>query len=105
MLDKLATRENIEPTAEEIDRELQVMAIQTGESARKLRARLVKSGMIENLAAQLRERKTVDWIMERVQFTDAPHTPIKRNDAESVRSAICGNMKSSLVDDAPAESA
>lgn len=105
VLDKLATRENIEPTAEEIDRELQVMAIQTGESARKLRARLVKSGMIENLAAQLRERKTVDWIMERVQFTDAPHTPIRRNDAESVRSAICGNMKSSLVDDAPAESA
>jgi trigger factor len=83
---------------------LWVMALQNGESSRRLRARMIKSGLIENLAAQLRERKTVDWIMERVQFVDEPYAPFVRNNSESVRSAICGNMKSSLVDDAPAES-
>lgn len=104
VLDKLATRENIEPTEDEIEQELWVMALQNGESSRRLRARMIKSGLIENLAAQLRERKTVDWIMERVQFVDEPYAPFVRNNSESVRSAICGNMKSSLVDDAPTES-
>ncbi|MFN9219252.1 MAG: trigger factor [Planctomyces sp.] len=104
VLDKLATRENIDPTSEEIEREIAFMALQNGESPRKLRARMVKSGLIENLAAQWRERKAVAGRMERGECGGVPHEPIARNNAESVRAAICGNMKSSLVDDAPAES-
>ena len=104
VLDKLATRENIEATEEAVAMELTLMAMQSGESPRRLRARLAKTGMIENLYAQLRERSAVDWIMERVQCEDVPHTPITRNSSSSVRTAICQNMRSSLVDDAAAES-
>jgi trigger factor len=55
--------------------------------------------MIENLEAQLRERKAIDFLLSQVQFTDVPHEPIGREDQSSVRFAICGNMKSSLMAD------
>ena len=41
------------------------MAEQRGESPRRVRARLEKSGVIENLEAQIRERKAVDIILDR----------------------------------------
>jgi trigger factor len=63
VLDKIATRENIECDQSDIDRELLMMSFQSGEPVRKLRARMVKTGMIENLEAQLRERKAVDFIL------------------------------------------
>jgi trigger factor len=99
ILDRIATDNNLEATREEIDLELHLMARQQGEPVRRVRARLAKTGMIENLEAQLRERKAIDFLLSKVQFTDVPHEPIRREDQSSVRFAICGNMKSSLVDD------
>ena len=76
------------------------MFFQTRESVRKIRARLVKSGMIENLTAQMRERKAVDFILEKATFVDVPRKKAKKENQSSVRFAICGNMSSSLIDDA-----
>ncbi len=64
VLDKIATKEGIECEQSDIDRELLMMSFQSGEPVRRIRARMVKSGMIENLEAQLRERKAVDFILE-----------------------------------------
>ena len=99
ILDRIATDNGLAASREEIDSELQLMARQQGEPVRRVRARLAKSGMIENLEAQLRERKAIDFLLSKVQFTDVPHEPIRREDQSSVRFSICGNMKSSLVDD------
>lgn len=99
ILDRIATENNLEATREELENELYTMARQQGEPVRRIRARLAKSGMLENLEAQLRERKAIDLILSKVQFTDVPHEPIRREDQSSIRFAICGNMKSSLVDD------
>jgi trigger factor len=100
ILDRIATENEIEPGREEIEQELYLMARQRGEPVRKVRARLAKSGMLENLEAQLRERKAIDFLLSKVQFNDVPHAPIALEDQSFVRLAICGNMKSSLVDDA-----
>ena len=81
------------------DRELLMMSFQNGEPVRRIRARMAKSGMIENLEAQLRERKAVDFILEKASFVDVPRKPMVKNDQASVRFAICGNMGSSLIDD------
>jgi trigger factor len=62
---------------------------------------MVKTGMIENLEAQLRERKAVDFILEKATFEEVPRTPAEKNNSTSVRFAICGNMGSSLIDDTP----
>ena len=99
VLDKIATVEEIECLESDIEREMLMMSFQSGEPVRRIRARLAKSGMIENLEAQLRERKAVDFILERATFVDVPREPHKKQDQASARFAICGNMNSSLIDD------
>lgn len=99
VLDKIATKEEIECTQADIDRELLMMSFQNGEPVRRIRARMAKSGMIENLEAQLRERKAVDFILSNATFEDVPRQAVEKNEQASVRFAICGNMGSSLIDD------
>jgi trigger factor len=99
ILDKIATAEDIDASEGEIEHELLMMSFQRGEPVRRIRARLVKSGMIENLYAQLRERKTIDFLLEKVSFEDVPHETIALETASSTRFAICGNMAPTLIDD------
>ena len=99
ILDRIATENNIEVSESEISEELVHIARQKNESVRRVRARMVKNGMIENLEAQLRERKAIDFLLSKVQFNDIPREPFARNDQSFVRHAICGNLQSSLVDD------
>lgn len=99
VLDRLATEQKIECDPADIDRELLLMSFQSGEPVRRIRARLTKSGMIENLEAQLRERKAVDFILSKAKFEDVKREPMARNDSVGIRLAICGNMSASLIDD------
>lgn len=99
VLDRIATQEDIECDSADIEQEILMMALQTGDNPRKVRARLVKNGMIDNLEAQLRERKAVDYILDNAKFTDVERKPIAENQVSTAPFAICGNMTSSLVDD------
>ena len=99
VLDRIATKEDIECEQQDIDQELLMMSFQTGESLRKIRARMAKSGMIDNMEAQLRERKAVDFILDKASYNDVDRDPIAENTVTAVPFAICGNMTSSLIDD------
>jgi trigger factor len=99
VLDRIADEENIECEPADIDQELLMMSFQSGEPLRRIRARMVKSGMIDNMEAQLRERKAVDFILEHATFNDTKRKPSAENTVTAVPFAICGNMTSSLIDD------
>lgn len=99
VLDRIATQEEIECDPTDVEHEILMMAMQTGDSPRKVRARMVKNGMIDNLEAQLRERKAVDFILDQATFNDVEREPIAENTVATASFAICGNMTSSLVDD------
>ena len=99
VLDRIATKENIECDPADIDQELLMMSFQSGEPLRRIRARMVKSGMIDNMEAQLRERKAVDFILEHASFKDVDREPTVENTVTAASFAICGNMTSSLIDD------
>lgn len=105
VLDKIATQEGIEVSPEEIDFEIQMMAMQRGESPRRLRARLQKSGMDENLAAQIRERKAVDFILEKAQFEEVPMEQPVENRVAAVPHSVCGVKAESarVEEEEPAE--
>lgn len=90
VLDKIATKENIEVTPVDIESEIQMMALQRGENPRRVRARLQKSGVIDNLEAQVRERKAVDFILKSAVYEDVPYEPKKEDDVEAVGISICG---------------
>ncbi len=91
VLDKIASKEEIEVSQTDLDQEIALMAVGQGESPRRLRARLVKSGLIENLEAQLRERKAIDFILSKAEFVDVPapaEDPVDR--VEAVSQSVCG---------------
>ena len=90
VLDKIATQEQIEVTDADVHAEIQLMAMQRGESPRRVRARLQKSGMIENLEAQIRERMAVDVILSKAQFEDVPMDLPIDDRVEAVPQSICG---------------
>ena len=90
ILDRVAEENDIEPTPGEIDREITLMAVQQGEPVRRVRSRLAKSGMIENLAAQLRERKAVDHLLEQAEYVDVPAKQRDADRIEAVEQSVCG---------------
>jgi len=92
VLDRIASKEDIECTNEDISMEIAYMAMQQGESPRKLRARLIKSGMIENLEAQIRERKSVDFILSKANFEDEPMESFLDESVETINRSITSNI-------------
>lgn len=100
VLDKIANTEKIEVSPADIDEEIRLMAMQRGESPRRVRARLQKSGVIENLEAQIRERKAVDVILSHATFVDVPAEPFVDTEIEAVSRSLCGAAVPSA---APAE--
>ena len=89
ILDKIATLENIDVTQYDIDAELLHMAVARGENVRRLRARLEKTGVIENLEAQIRERKAVDVILSKAVFEEVPMEVTSTANVEAVELEIC----------------
>lgn len=89
VLDRIAEEEKIEVTAEDINFEVTVMALQRGENPRRVRARLAKSGMLENLEAQIRERKAVDIILEAAEYEDTPLPAPVDTAVEAIQRSVC----------------
>ncbi|MBM4077563.1 MAG: trigger factor, partial [Planctomycetes bacterium] len=105
VLDKIATKEGIEVTPIEIDSEINMMAVQRGENPRKVRAQLQKTGVMENLLAQIRERKSVDSILNSAQFEDVPMPiDLERDKVQALSISICG-MSSVVVEPEAADAA
>lgn len=70
VLDKIATDEKLEVTPEDMETEIYMMAMQRGENPRRIRARLEKQGLMENLAAQILERKAIDIVLDSATYED-----------------------------------
>jgi len=104
ILDRIATEEKLEVTELEIEQEITSMSFQRGESPRRVRARLIKSGVIENLYAQIRERKAVDLILDSAQFNDSPFSlPQDRSTSALERSVCVTQMVAPPADEEDAE--
>jgi trigger factor len=99
VLDRIAEKEEISITEDDINDEIYWMAMQRGENPRRTRARLQRSGMIENLEAQIRERKAVDVILESAKFKDVPMTPLVEPDVEAVNRSICSTIDAAAEED------
>jgi len=110
VLDRIAAEEEIEVTPADIEAEVYLMALQRGENPRRVRARLNKSGMIENLEAQIFERKAVDIVLDRAQYEDVEMEPPAEDRVEAVPRSICGvaadvSIAGTLADEAAEEPA
>jgi trigger factor len=94
VLDRIATDNNIEVTSEDLEMEILKMSFQSGETPRRLRARLVKTGVIENLEAQIRERKAIDLALAGASYEEVPLEDDLVTDVnvEAIDDAVCNVM-------------
>jgi trigger factor len=85
ILQKVAEQEKIEIQEEDIDDEIERIADRAGESPRKVRARMEKEDLIDSLAAELLERKSLDLILESAEYDDYE---LKSEDEESEMATV-----------------
>jgi trigger factor len=66
LLDRIAGEENITVSDEDIDKELQIVSIQSREPLDALKGRLTKDGGLARIREQLRRDKTASILYERL---------------------------------------
>jgi trigger factor len=70
VLQKIAETEKIEIEDDDLDREIERIADQNGESFRKVKARMEKEDLMEALATDLLERKALDLVLSSATYED-----------------------------------
>ena len=66
ILDRIAAAENLTVSDEEVEQELQLAAIQSGEPVDALKVRLTQDGGLARIREQLRREKTASWLYEKL---------------------------------------
>ncbi len=80
----VADAEGIEGTDDELDAELSGVADRVGVSADEARERFERGGQISAVRSDIRKRKALDWLLERVEIVDVDGEPIDRDDLQIV---------------------
>ncbi|MGW8257994.1 MAG: trigger factor, partial [Thermoguttaceae bacterium] len=91
VLERIAEEEGIEVEPADVEEEISLIALQSGESPRRVRARLEKSGNMDVLNNQIIEQKTINLIMEHAKIKEVPFE-FERTSAEAVDQAISGEI-------------
>jgi trigger factor len=72
VLQKIAEVEKIEVDDDQINDEIERIALQSDESPRRVRARLEKEDQMDALAAQIVERNALDLVLQHAEYQDVP---------------------------------
>ncbi len=89
ILERIAEDESIEAEEGDFETEILLMAMQSGESPRRVRAQLEKRGLMDVLRNQIVERKVLALVQEQAKFKDEPYNPDK-NETEAIHMAAGG---------------
>ena len=73
ILERIAEDEQIEEEPEDYETEIALIAMQTREPVRRVRARVEKQGLMDALRNQIIERKVIAKITEHAKFKDVPY--------------------------------
>jgi trigger factor len=72
VLQKIAEVEKIDINDDDLNEEIERIAVQDGESPRRVRARLEREDLLDALAAEMIERKALDLILSSAEYEDVP---------------------------------
>jgi trigger factor len=75
ILERIAEEEKIEDAPADYDVEVKLIAEQSGETPRRVRARLEKANQMDVLRNQIIERKVIELILEHATFKEVPYEP------------------------------
>jgi trigger factor len=100
ILERIAEEEEIDVEEEDYTQEIALIARQTGESPRRVRAKLEKSESMDVLRNQIIERKVIERILEHAEFRQVPFE-FERPEVEALDQAAGGH--GAEIPDAKAE--
>jgi trigger factor len=89
ILERIAEDEKIDVDEGDYDKEIFLIAAQSGESPRRVRAQLEKRGLMDVLRNQIIERKVLELVQSEAKFKDEPYEP-QKSDTEAVAIAAGG---------------
>jgi trigger factor len=95
ILERIAEEEEIDANDADYEREIELIAANANESARRVRARLEKSSSMDVLRNQIIERKVIQRILEHARFKEVPYD-ILHTDEEAVNHAAGGGEQSEI---------
>lgn len=99
ILERIAEDEKVEDLPEDYDAEIALIAMQSGESPRRVRAQLQKRGLMDTLRNQIVERKVLKMILDTATFKDVPYKT-DTEDAEALDQAAGGGDEEQVIPDA-----
>jgi trigger factor len=89
ILERIAEEEKIDVDEGDYDREIFLIAAQSGESPRRVRAQLEKRGLMDVLRNQIIERKVLELVQSEAKFKDESYEP-QKSDTEAISIAAGG---------------
>ncbi len=78
----VADAEQLECTDDDLDEELSEVAERVGETVARVRAEFERGGNLSAVRSDVRKRKALDWLLERVEIVDEDGHAIDRADLE-----------------------
>lgn len=78
----VADAEGLEATEEDLDAEYQAAASRLGVDPAKMREEFARGGQEQAVRSDIKKRKALDWLVERVEIVDEEGHPIDRADLE-----------------------
>jgi trigger factor len=89
ILERIAEEEKLDVEDGDYDKEIFLIAAQSGESPRRVRAQLEKRGLMDVLRNQIIERKVLELVQSQAKFKDEPFSP-EKNNTEAISIAAGG---------------
>ncbi len=104
ILERIAEEESIDVAEGDYEKEIFLIAMQSGESPRRVRAQLEKRGLMDVLRNQIIERKVLEAVQKEAKFKDEKYEP-QKSDTEAISMAAGGGSGSAIpsVTEAKAE--
>jgi len=78
----VAEAEGIDCTDDDLDDEIAQVAPRVGQSPDRVRTEFERGGQLAAVRSDIRKRKALDWLLERVEIVDEEGQPIDRADLE-----------------------
>jgi trigger factor len=92
ILERIAEDEKIASEEGDFEQEIFLIALQSGESPRRVRAQIEKRGLMDVLQNQIVERKVLERVQAEAKDTDQPYDPTT-DDVEAISLAAGGDVE------------
>jgi len=101
ILERIAEDQDVDADEGDYESEITLLALQSGETPRRVRARLEKSGSMDALRNQIIERKVIDLILAEATFEETPYQPETSDESAINRAAGGGEDESDIPEAQP----